>query len=552
MAAALRAIEYPDDELNVYATLRGPFFAVGDDVLLELAATVGGCNPLRPFDFSSAAESLGEVGKALEILKELHLKRNWRPIADTLADFLERTRAHAGIAIWPTGEQALANIMRVLDEARRFEARGATSFRNFVEWFDRQGERREAAEAPIVEEGTDGVRIMTVHKAKGLEFPIVILCDPGCSRTHSRPSRYVDAALGLWAAPLAGCVPAELRDHEEDVLRADDAEEIRIAYVAATRARDLLVVPATGEERVAGWVDVLHRAIYPPAIAKRRPRRAPGCPSFGNDSVLVRPDRAPRGADDAVAPGLHQVGINQVVWWDPALLDLSTRTIGGIRHQDLLIADDVGPDEQGGLDAYEAWARQRRADIAVAGRPSIIAESVTAMAVRGELTAARPVAIEKTGANGSARPVGARFGTLVHAVLAEIDYGADGAAIAVMTRLWARMVGASAAEQSAAVEAVRVALAHPLMKRAAAAEARGDCRREVPLFSRLDDGTIVDGIADLAFREGSGADVCWVVVDYKTDPDVAGHAEYNDQVDFYARAVAAATGAAATGILFAV
>ena len=76
-------------------------------------------------------------------------------------------RAHAGIALWPNGEQALANCQRLIDMARHFE-RGASSFRAFVEKLEADAERGEADEAPIVEEGVEGVRVMTVHKAKGL------------------------------------------------------------------------------------------------------------------------------------------------------------------------------------------------------------------------------------------------------------------------------------------------------------------------------------------------------------------------------------------------
>ena len=52
---------------------------------------------------------------------------------------LEATRAHAGVAIWPSGEQALANVLRLVDMARRFEASGATSFRAFIEWLEEAG-----------------------------------------------------------------------------------------------------------------------------------------------------------------------------------------------------------------------------------------------------------------------------------------------------------------------------------------------------------------------------------------------------------------------------
>ena len=124
-----------------------------------------------------------------------------------ILDLLESTRAHAGVAIWPTGEQALANLLRIVDEARRFEGRDATSFRSFVEWLDQQALRGATTDAPVLEDAADGIRIMTVHRAKGLEFPVVLLCDPTVPEIATFPSRYLDAKRGLWAATLAGCAP---------------------------------------------------------------------------------------------------------------------------------------------------------------------------------------------------------------------------------------------------------------------------------------------------------------------------------------------------------
>jgi ATP-dependent exoDNAse (exonuclease V) beta subunit len=160
---------------------------------------------------------------------------------------LEALRAHAGIALWPTGEQALANCQRLLDMARHFE-QGASSFRAFVEKLEIDAERGEADEAPIVEEGMEGVRVMTVHKAKGLEFPVVILADPTCSAARDTPSRYVDPQRGLWLEPVCGCAPIELLEAGDDELQLDRAEAIRVAYVAAIQLLELGL--AHGAQRV--------------------------------------------------------------------------------------------------------------------------------------------------------------------------------------------------------------------------------------------------------------------------------------------------------------
>src|SRR6185295_15132782 len=122
---ALVAIEWPDDELRVFATLRGPLFALGDDALLAFRHAQKSLHPLRPVEAEELDAAAREVAEALGVLRELHYRRNRRPIAETLARLLDALRAHAGIAIWPTGEQSLANVLRVIDLARRFERRGA-------------------------------------------------------------------------------------------------------------------------------------------------------------------------------------------------------------------------------------------------------------------------------------------------------------------------------------------------------------------------------------------------------------------------------------------
>ena len=75
---------------------------------------------------------------------------------------------------------------RVADLARTFEMSGGISFRGFVEELAAQAEKEEAAEAPVLEEDSDGVRLMTVHGAKGLEFPVVILADLTANLARAR------------------------------------------------------------------------------------------------------------------------------------------------------------------------------------------------------------------------------------------------------------------------------------------------------------------------------------------------------------------------------
>jgi hypothetical protein len=112
-----------------------------------------------------------------------------------------------------------------------------------------------------------------------------------------------------------------------------------------------------------------------------------------------------------------------------------------------------------------------------------------------------------------------------------------------------RVLGAPDDEVGAATETVVEALAHPLLKRAAAAARAGRCRRETPIALQLEDGILVEGVADAAFYE-EVPEPAWTVVDFKTDVEIAGRLdEYRRQVGLYARAIAHSTGRPARGVL---
>ena len=167
LRTALAAVEWPDDELSVYATLKGPLFAIGDEELVEYRQRFRRLHPYR-LPREEVGTHLQPVVDALALLRSLHGLRNYRPVEDTVNRLLAATRAHAAFVLRPWGEQALANVLRVAELARTYEAAGSISFRGFVERLREEAEG-EAPEAPIVEESSEGVRIMTVHKAKGLE-----------------------------------------------------------------------------------------------------------------------------------------------------------------------------------------------------------------------------------------------------------------------------------------------------------------------------------------------------------------------------------------------
>jgi ATP-dependent exoDNAse (exonuclease V) beta subunit len=585
--AALSAIEWPDDELSVFAALRGALFAVGDEELLEWKDRFGALHPFRTRSGArgasrgaGAAESaevpphLQSIVDALGVLQRLHRRRNYRPVAETLQDLLDSTRAHVGIVLRSAGEQALANVLHVAQLAREYEASGGLSFRGFVDELAAAAETAVAGEAPILEEGGDGVRIMTVHKAKGLEFPVVVLADITCKLSRADAGRWLDPAGHRCALRLGGWSPIDLLLHGAEEAARDQAEAHRLAYVAATRARDLLVVSGIGDGPYdGGWLDALQPAIYPAESARRAPQPARGVPLFkSKDTVLNRPGGDPAGPQ-TVAPGTYAFGSDvgsrtsdfddrsaaigrrdtkaasySVTWWDPRALTLGAAPAFGLRRDDLIVktGDMFGVDDR--LLEYEQWRDARARVLATGTRPSIRFMTATAWAAEAAklgidtLLAGEIEIVELAGRRE--RPRGPRFGSLVHAVLATVALDAAVDAVLATAGTQARILNASPADARAAADVVSAVLRHDLLARV---RASGHVKRETPVTWLQKDGTLIEGVLDLAFDEGDRT----IVVDFKTDHELApGETRYRAQLQQYVSAVTRATGRAAAGVLF--
>jgi ATP-dependent exoDNAse (exonuclease V) beta subunit len=555
LRAALMAIEWPDDQLSVFATLRGALFGLGDEELLQYAQ---GGRRFHPFRILGELPThLHPVRDALALLAALHRVRNRRPVIDTISALLTHTRAHVGFVLRPAGDQALANVLHVAELARQYELDGGMSFRGFVESLQVEAATRAAAEAPILEEGSDGVRLMTVHKAKGLEFPVVILADITARLTPFEAGRYIDSTRGVCALRLGGWSPKELNDHKAIEIERERAEGERVAYVAATRARDLLVVPAVGDGPYeAGWIAPLNTALYPSEEARRTQTPSVGCPAFDSkDTVLERPDGDP-ASSSTVSPGEHQVGsaddIVSVVWWAPHALSLGAQASFGLRRDDLIVKDVSPTVLRQRLDEHAAWHATRTAALAAGSVPSISVVTVTEwVATLGEqdlppAVAEIEVSVEDASA-GDNHPSGARFGTLVHALLADVPL--DQPETGVVGRLaeaHGRVLGAEPEEVVAARDIVSRVLLHPVMQEAALAASRGLCYREAPVTWRLETGLLVEGSVDLAYVAGGEVRV----VDFKTDREFDGSSDrYRRQVQIYAAAIGSALSRPVRGVL---
>jgi ATP-dependent helicase/nuclease subunit A len=259
----LSAIEDPHDTLALAATLRGPFGCISDDALYWLATAV-------PGDLTAGLEKWNRLpeltrgdrkraGRAHELLLRWRRAKDRIPIATLLDQALDESGYEAALMGEFLGPRKRANVRKLVRLARRFDAQGGFTLADFVAKLraDLRKPPREE-QAATTDEESDAIRLMTIHQSKGLEFPIVIL--PDLNRDAPRSTRAVafDAELGVLAQPseddllLANEETGDdspgkslgmvLYRHREEL--EENEEALRLFYVAATRAQDILVLSA--------------------------------------------------------------------------------------------------------------------------------------------------------------------------------------------------------------------------------------------------------------------------------------------------------------------
>jgi ATP-dependent exoDNAse (exonuclease V) beta subunit len=258
LLAWLRALANPLDEVALYSVLASPLVGLSADALalVALHARAAGVSVWTACAGEGGAGDLYESlpapdGERLaRFAAHFAAERRAAP-ALPLAKLLLRALAHSGyerhVLALPWGERRLANVHKLLRLARRYEAAEGRDLRGFLDHVAHTRALAESAEphAPVGAE-PDAVRLMTVHAAKGLEFPVVCLADLGRAPGGAPPDLLVDGErIGLRLARLDGEPPTSALRYEElweERRHAEAAEEERIVYVALTRARERLLL----------------------------------------------------------------------------------------------------------------------------------------------------------------------------------------------------------------------------------------------------------------------------------------------------------------------
>ncbi len=307
----LTVIEDPFDAVAMAGALRSPFFTLSDEALYSLSRKDIGM--LLPGLL--AAEELSGLGEAdrRKAIRARELLAAWRAIKDsvpvsTLIDrVLDESGYEAAIAAEFLGDRKRANARKLVNMARVFDRQGGFTLADFVERLrsNVRDATREGQAATTDEDNLDIVRIMTIHKSKGLEFPVVVVPDLNRKRDASRSRFALHPELGPIVSPST-LRRADSGDDDDESepgslgwalyrwieQREEDAESLRLLYVATTRARDVLVLSA-------GIGPSESKTLSPAMklIDERFDRRFGSCRDADETRTLVRVVNAPPDPD---------------------------------------------------------------------------------------------------------------------------------------------------------------------------------------------------------------------------------------------------------------
>ena len=459
LLAILRAVDDPTDEVALVAALRSPALACGDDDLLRFVQASGRWDYRRDPPSSLSADD--PVAAAMRALHGFHRRRWWETISGIVEAVIRDRRLFELAFAHRRPRERWQRLRFVLDQARAFAEAGGSSLRQFIDWAERQAEEgARIVETVVPEPDDDAVRIMTIHASKGLEFPIVVLTGLNIARTsqarsgatilwdrEGRPEARVGTGGSCFETP--GYQELEHRENE-----MDQHEKVRLLYVAATRARDHLVVSLHHREGGESHGAQLHtRAVEAPHLY--------------------------RTTEITEAP--------------------------------LVVVGEAFADHfDDGSERRQSWLERRRHSLETLTRACVMASTAIGRSVSG---AAEDPNLQKDAPVEEMPPwrrgrAGTALGRAVHAVLQTIDL-ATGANLEGAARAQAAAEGI--ADRSVEVtEMVSAALNAPSVREAVASQGR--YWREVYVGAPVE-GVTLEGFIDLLYEGPDGL----VVVDYKTD-----------------------------------
>lgn len=236
----LRAAADPQDRTALAGVLRSPLGAMTDEEIYQLAVR----GELNLF----AKTSDEKAARCYALLKDFSARAGRRSLREVLEDVLDDTFLPEACAAAYEGEQTLANLRRLAAMGQGYAAEGETSLSQFLSEIQTLLEENpDLLTAPAPDDALDAVSVMTVHKSKGLEFPVVILADLSKKDTAStaKPQTHIFSwQYNMHGLRVGKVCDVNLAFLEGEQKKHDECEEVRVLYVALTRARERMLLSA--------------------------------------------------------------------------------------------------------------------------------------------------------------------------------------------------------------------------------------------------------------------------------------------------------------------
>ena len=324
---ALEAVLRPDDPVALIACLRGPLHGLGDDDLYRLRRAGWGFRLTQDGPEGLEAPLDERLDGALRGLRKLRSDLDRLPAAAALERFIEGSGLAAVAAGRPAGSSRVGNLLRVVSMVREWQGRHGLDWARVASYLrDLLEEEELRVEEMTLETGRpDVVRVMNLHQAKGLEAKVVFLAD-SADRSAARQavdthvSRLGESPYLSMAVTMSGrfrpVVLAEPDGWEQDQAEEERfaaAEELRLVYVAATRASDILVVSLSAHRRGGPWSALDHKLSGAPDLplpAADTPAPAPRDSSPTDDFAELRRERE-RSLEAAARPSYCQTVVTE-------------------------------------------------------------------------------------------------------------------------------------------------------------------------------------------------------------------------------------------------
>lgn len=564
----LQIIDNPMQDIPMLAVLRSPMFSFTPEELIDLRVEDSEVSFYEILAAFEAGDSpLGrKVASFLAKLEEWRDKASYMKIDEFIWFLYSDTAYYSFSATMPQGEQRQANLRLLFQRAREFESTSYKGLFNFINFIEKlKSSSGDMGSAKILGENQNVVRIMSIHKSKGLEFPVVFLCGSGRQFNMMDLNRNILFHQGLGFGP-------DFVDYDRRIsyptlpkqvirrkLRIETlSEEMRILYVAFTRAKEKLIITGTVRDMgktCARWCEA---ASYKD---EKLPEYSVAASKCYLDWICSSVARCPDGERIRILGGAASDMIDlrpDFSKWEVRVIDKAALASGEESEKPVidfagLIAEAAGEScsDGIGLEVQERLQWKYRF-----GESSRIPTKISVSELK-KSQGKRQTVLRKPGfLEGEKRMTAAMRGTLLHLAMQHMDLCRVSSLEDIREQI-RKLVELEfvTAEDAAEINAFKILkfFQSDIGRRMAAS---ADSRREVPFFIELaasdvypeldrqvygSETMVLQGVIDCYFEEDGGI----VLLDYKTDfvEDQESVVEnYRIQIDYYARALEKITG----------